>query len=984
MVDFVRINWDADVTMLGEDSHFDQPHFFNAVKLDGKWYYLDSCYDDISVECMDRNRVETDGNMTHMYFLCSDNSMRQWYDGNFSSIDTLYEDLADNDEYEDAWFADATGPIYYDDNYWYYVKNTSTYSNSSFEQKPDQMIARPRSLTDAASTDGEIKLLDYETGEGTTTGGTAVSSALAKDAYSTYEAYSDIYPELVHSIGLYNNVIYFSTGSQIMKYDLDSGDISLLKEYNKVSAVQDTSNEFTGMSYTVAADGTDGIVHTVYDHPIAALCIKDDGKMYVQIATDFCYASDYTVEEANYNPDYVNYGSYQSGGDNDNQEFMWSANFVDTMDMSHVAGDEHSFEAVTVAPTCGRQGYTENRCSVCGISEGTERTDLTDALDHHFVKMHDEYYTKDDDGNRISADVYVCVRCLKSEDTLAEGESAEHTYGAPKFKWSDDYSTCDAVFTCSVCDGTQTAECACSPESTQQTVACEVKSDVSEGKCTDARTADYTAKCSFMGQDYTETKNVTLPAGDHSYAAPVFNWTKTGDGYSCDAVFTCSKGDDTQTVACKVTSTVGEGKCTEERTITYTAACTFQNKKYSEAKTDTLSAGSHSYGAPEYKWTKNGSGYSCEAVFKCSAGDDTQTAACTVKSQSSGGSCTVGSKTVYTASCTFQNKTYEDKKEVTAAAPGHKYKYTSNGNDTHTAICAVCGAKTTETCSFDGSKCTKCGAVSILTKQTVALGSLDNDNGGVTVKWSALSGADSYKIYRKTGGSGWKLIAQVSAVSYTDKEVKSGSTYTYTVKAVKKSISSKYNGTGLTVRYLSKAGIKSAYNTASGIKMKWNKVSGASGYYVYRKAGSASSWSLAATVRSGKTLSWTDKKVSNGSRYTYCVRAYSGKFRSVSSYKVKMRYRLGSPAISSLKNSASGKAAVKWSKNKKADGYVIQYSAYKSFKKAQSVTAASNKTLTISGLKKNKTYYVRVRSYKLVSGTKYYSAWSSAAKLSIK
>ncbi len=74
------------------------------------------------------------------------------------------------------------------------------------------------------------------------------------------------------------------------------------------------------MSFTVTTD-KDKTVHTVKNHPIAALAIKDDGKMYVSIATNYCYASDYKYEETNYNSEYMNYKmgnqTISRGGDND-------------------------------------------------------------------------------------------------------------------------------------------------------------------------------------------------------------------------------------------------------------------------------------------------------------------------------------------------------------------------------------------------------------------------------------------------------------------------------------------------------------------------------------------------------------------------------------------------------------------------------------------------------------------------------------------
>ena len=91
MVDYVRITYDATVTMFGEpQENFGSDHYWNAVKVDDKWYYVDPCYTDIYIECMIRERVETDGNMNHMYFMISDPTVRELYDGYYKSLDTLY------------------------------------------------------------------------------------------------------------------------------------------------------------------------------------------------------------------------------------------------------------------------------------------------------------------------------------------------------------------------------------------------------------------------------------------------------------------------------------------------------------------------------------------------------------------------------------------------------------------------------------------------------------------------------------------------------------------------------------------------------------------------------------------------------------------------------------------------------------------------------------------------------------------------------
>ncbi len=92
-------------------------------------------------------------------------------------------------------------------------------------------------------------------------------------------------------------------------------------------------------------------------------------------------------------------------------------------------------------------------------------------------------------------------------------------------------------------------------------------------------------------------------------------------------------------------------------------------------------------------------------------------------------------------------------------------------------------------------------------------------------------------------------------------------------------------------------------------------------------------------------------------------------------------------SISKLTNVKSKKMTVKWKKNSSVSGYQIQYSTDKNFKSGvKTVTIKKNKTTstTIKSLSKNKKYYVRIRTYKSVSGKTYYSSWSSAKNVKIK
>ena len=91
------------------------------------------------------------------------------------------------------------------------------------------------------------------------------------------------------------------------------------------------------------------------------------------------------------------------------------------------------------------------------------------------------------------------------------------------------------------------------------------------------------------------------------------------------------------------------------------------------------------------------------------------------------------------------------------------------------------------------------------------------------------------------------------------------------------------------------------------------------------------------------------------------------------------------PRVKFSKLKVSGKCKVKatWKKLTNISGYQIQYAPNKKFKKAKRKTVKST-SITIKKLKKKKTYFVRVRAYKLVDGKKVYGKWSAVKKVKIK
>lgn len=86
--------------------------------------------------------------------------------------------------------------------------------------------------------------------------------------------------------------------------------------------------------------------------------------------------------------------------------------------------------------------------------------------------------------------------------------------------------------------------------------------------------------------------------------------------------------------------------------------------------------------------------------------------------------------------------------------------------------------------------------------------------------------------------------------------------------------------------------------------------------------------------------------------------------------------------ISYVKKAGSKKLKVKWTRDKQASGYQIEYSRYKNFKNDLKVTIKKNSTTskTVKCSYSKRQYYVRVRAYKTINGKKYYGAWSKAVK----
>ena len=715
IVDFVKIFWRSNVQMLGQSQTFRNSHYFNAVKTDDSvdnWYYVDSCYNDIYVECMGRNRVETDGNMTHSYFLISHTSLAKQFDGNFDEIDTLYTDKATDTKYEDAWFTDAQGPISFDKDNWYYVQNTTSYSSgmSTSNQKPDQLVSLPRTAAATATSDSATVLVDYEKG----TGAVKEGGDLLKESATKDEDVNDkIYPGLTHTSAYYGGALYLNADNQILKYDLSTNAITKVKEYNEVTvkSVADNmgtgiENNFTGMTFKVTTKDDKDAIHTVENHPIAGLSIDSQGNLNVDIATNYCYVDKYQTEQTNYNSGYSNYKfqgtTIKRGGSNDNQEFMWSADFVESQKMSDVTGESHTheYETVTVEPTCENVGFTEERCKTCGVvkADSKKESEAEDAkaTGHHYIQYKDETYTKEsdaDDAKNIVVNAIVCTKCMKAiprkssgnsgnmfgsgddsdELDIPEGLKTGHEYTGKITSLSDDKKKGDVTVSCDSCVGKELDFL------DEKDVTLETKKDVEVTSKKEAEDCEkggkiiYTAKVTVGDNEYEATTTEEAAAEKHVYK-PKFTWA---DDNTCTVTYTCEncKIPETEAEKCEVTSEVTEPTCTEAGKTVYTATATDKNDtKHTDTKEVPIEAIGHTYSAdPIYEWSKDYK--TCKAIFTCDKKDDTQTVECTVTPATTDATCTEAGKVVYTATCTFKGKEYTcpEKKETTIAATDHTY-----------------------------------------------------------------------------------------------------------------------------------------------------------------------------------------------------------------------------------------------------------------------------------------------------------------------
>ncbi len=262
------------------------------------------------------------------------------------------------------------------------------------------------------------------------------------------------------------------------------------------------------------------------------------------------------------------------------------------------------------------------------------------------------------------------------------------------------------------------------------------------------------------------------------------------------------------------------------------------------------------------------------------------------------------------------------------------------------------------------------------------ISSAQTNANGTALSWSAVSGATGYAVWRRTASGSWSRIGYTTSTSYTDKTaLTSGTTYYYTIRAYSGAYAtanantfnsnywSFYDTTGTKTVYLSNPTLNSTAAANGGINVSWSKVSGASGYMVYRKT-SSGSWSMLGSTTS---TSYTDKTATAGTTYYYTVRAYTGNVSTAKKNTYNAAYWGGydstgvtgkyikMPTISSAQTNANG-TALSWSAVSGATGYAVwRRTASGSWSRIGYTTSTSytDKTALSSGT----TYYYTIRAY---------------------
>ena len=498
-----------------------------------------------------------------------------------------------------------------------------------------------------------------------------------------------------------------------------------------------------------------------------------------------------------------------------------------------------------------------------------------------------------------------------------------------------------------------------------------------------------TKTCTQCGATVTET----IPKTSHKYADTVVAPTCAADGYTlhkCSVCGTSYKDSTTKATGHSYGNSVvtKQPTCTSEGTKTKT--CT----KCNATVTETIAKTSHKYADTVVAPTCTADGYTLHKCSVCGTSYKDNTTKATGHSYGNSvvtkqPTCTSEGSAIKT--CTKCNATVTEK----LPAKGH----TAVTDKGYSATCTTAG-------KTDGSHCSVCNTV--IKAQTVI-----NATGHKSSVWivdkAASIGVKGSKHKECTVCKKVLETAEIPALSRISiskaSVTLSTSTYAYDGKAKKPGVTVKLNGktlkngTDYTVSYSNNTKVGTAKVTITG---KGNYTGSVSKTYSIKnnfKKATVSGISTKAftgkNITQSITVKYNGKTLKNGTDYTV---SYSNN-KKIGTATVKIAgkgsytgtatktFKINPAKQEIQKLTAKSKAFfVDWAQKGSATGYEIQYATNSKFTSAKKVTITNNKTdkTTVSKLSGKKKYYVRVRSYTTVKGTKYYGAWSASKSVTTK
>ena len=498
-----------------------------------------------------------------------------------------------------------------------------------------------------------------------------------------------------------------------------------------------------------------------------------------------------------------------------------------------------------------------------------------------------------------------------------------------------------------------------------------------------------TKTCTQCGATVTET----IAKTSHKYVATVVAPTCTTNGYTLHKCSVCGTSYKDSTT--KATGhSYGNSVVTKQPTCTSVGTAIKTCTKCNATVTETIPKTSHKYTDTVVAPTCTADGYT---LHKCSVCGTSYKDSITKATGHSYGNSVVTKQPTCTSegtaikTCTKCNATVTEK----LPAKGH----TAVTDKGYPATCTTAG-------KTDGSHCSVCNTV--IKAQTV-INATGHKSSGWIVDKAASIGVKGSKHKECTVCKKVLETAEIPALAKTSiskaSVTLSTSTYAYDGKAKTPSVNVKVNGktlkkdTDYTVSYSNNTKVGTAKVTITGKGNYTGSVSKT--YSIKNNFKKATVSGISTKAFTGKnithsiTVKYNGKTLKNGTDYTVSysnnknIGTATVKITGKGSYTgtITKTFKINPAKQEIQKLTAKSKAFfVDWEQKGSATGYEIQYATNSKFTSAKKVTITNNKTdtKTISKLSGKKKYYVRVRSYTTVKGTKYYGAWSASKSVTTK